>query len=128
MTSNHQEITSAPRKELSSDAEHYDRDADEKDEKVEIAHIDQANEIEVDDEATIQGAGDGKPHYTAADAKHSVGLALIDQINTIPSAGDRNVTTKREYWSYIAFGMCSSLTTWLLWEELINSCWRSWDW
>jgi hypothetical protein len=109
MTSNHHEITGAPRKESSSDAEHYDRDANEKDEKVEIAHIDHDNEIEVDDEATIRGAGDGEPHYTAADAKHSVGLALIDQINTIPSAGDRKVTTKREYWSYIAFGMCSSL-------------------
>jgi hypothetical protein len=72
-------------------------DLNEKSEKHEITHIE-------DDEATIRGTGDGKPHYTAADAKHSVGLALIDQVNTIPSAGDRIVTTKKEYWSYVAFG------------------------
>jgi len=113
MTSNHQEITPLPRRESSIGDLNTDGNGNEKVEKVEIAHIDHANEVEVDDEATIRGAGDGKPHYTAADAKHSVGLALIDQINAIPSAGDRKVTTKREYWSYIAFGMCSSLTTWL---------------
>jgi hypothetical protein len=94
---NNNEITPLPAISRTGSFAHVD--LNEKSEKHEITHIE-------DDEATIRGTGDGKPHYTAADAKHSVGLALIDQVNTIPSAGDRIVTTKREYWSYVAFGQC----------------------
>jgi len=93
--SNHNEITPLPA--VSRPGSIAPVDLNEKSEKLEITHIE-------DDEATIRGTGDGKPHYTAANAKHSVGLALIDQVNTIPSAGDRIVTTKKEYWSYVAFG------------------------
>lgn len=102
--SKHNEITSLPAISQTGSANF---EATEK-EKHEITHIDHAGEI--DDEATIRGTGDNdrKPHYTAADAKHSVGLALIDQVNAIPSAGDRIVTTKKEYWSYVAFGECPS--------------------
>ena len=98
--SKHNEITPLPAISRTGSANF---EANEK-EKHEITHIDHAGEI--DDEATIRGTGDNdrKPHYTAADAKHSVGLALIDQVNAIPSAGDRIVTTKKEYWSYVAFG------------------------
>lgn len=92
---NNNEITPLPAISRTGSFAHVD--IGEKSEKHEITHIE-------DDEATIRGTGDGKPHYTAADAKHSVGLALIDQVNTIPSAGDRIVTTKKEYWSYVAFG------------------------
>lgn len=94
MTKNDQDITPLSRARTPDDR-------DVKDEKIEIAHIDHADR---EDEATIRGTGEVKPHYTAADAKNSVGLALIDQVNAIPSAGDRIVTTKKEYWSYIAFG------------------------
>jgi hypothetical protein len=102
-TNLNEDITPLPQVRASSEGQmdHYDRN--EKDEKIEIAHIDHAD-ADADDEATIRGTGDGKPHYTAADAKNSVGLALIDQVNAIPSAGDRKVTTKKEYWSYILFG------------------------
>jgi hypothetical protein len=93
--SNHIEFTPEPPTPRTGSIQYVDNN--EKGEKHEITHIE-------DDEATIRGTGDGKPHYTAADAKHSVGLALIDQVNTIPSAGDRIVTTKKEYWSYVAFG------------------------
>ena len=93
--SNHNDITPLPAVSRAGSVHRVDND--EKGEKHEITHIE-------DDEATIRGTGDTKPHYTAADAKHSVGLALIDQVNTIPSAGDRIVTTKKEYWSYVAFG------------------------
>jgi hypothetical protein len=96
---NHNEITPLPAVSRAGSFAHVD--INEKSEKHEITHIE-------DDEATIRGTGDGKPHYTAADAKHSVGLALIDQVNTIPSAGDRIVTTKKEYWSYVAFGQYPS--------------------
>jgi hypothetical protein len=92
---NNNEITPLPAISRTRSFAHVD--LNEKSEKHEITHIE-------DDEATIRGTGDGKPHYTAGDAKHSVGLALIDQVNTIPSAGDRIVTTKKEYWSYVAFG------------------------
>jgi len=102
--SKHNEITPLPAISRTGSA---NIEATEK-EKHEITHIDHAGEI--DDEATIRGTGDNdrKPHYTAADAKHSVGLALIDQVNAIPSAGERIVTTKKEYWSYVAFGECPS--------------------
>ena len=95
--SNNHEITPLPAISRTGSFAHVD--LSEKSDKHEITHIE-------DDEATIRGTGDAKPHYTAADAKHSVGLALIDQVNTIPSAGDRIVTTKKEYWSYVAFGQC----------------------
>lgn len=73
-------------------------DDDKKDEIMHVEHGDHDNDIE---EATI---GDHKPHYTREDAKHSVGLAIIDQVNTIPIAGERKVTHWKEYWSYILFG------------------------
>jgi hypothetical protein len=113
--SHHNEITPLPAVLRSNSFQHVD--LNEKGEKPEISHIE-------DDEATIRGTGDGKPHYTAADAKHSVGLALIDQVNTIPSAGDRIVTTKREYWSYVAFGQspCHGAE-----DELMNSGRCSWN-
>lgn len=95
--SNNHEITPLPAISRTGSFAHVD--LDEKSDKHEITHIE-------DDEATIRGTGDANPHYTAADAKRSVGLALIDQVNTIPSAGDRIVTTKKEYWSYVAFGQC----------------------
>ena len=115
--SNHNEITPLPAVSRTGSFAHVD--LNEKSEKHEITHIE-------DDEATIRGTGDGKPHYTAADAKHSVGLALIDQVNTIPSAGDRIVTTKKEYWSYVAFGQYPQFHVSEV--ELINSCWCSWYW
>lgn len=99
--SSHNDITPLPAISRAGSVHHVDND--EKGEKHEITHIE-------DDEATIRGTGDAKPHYTATDAKHSVGLALIDQVNTIPSAGDRIVTTKKEYWSYVAFGQYLSPT------------------
>lgn len=72
------------------------------DKKDEITHLEYPNNNDNDvEEATI---GDHKPHYTKEDAKHSVGLAIIDQVNTIPLAGDRKVTHWKEYWSYILFG------------------------
>lgn len=98
-----EDITPLPQVRTSSEGQTNQYDRNEKDEKIEIAHIDHAD-ADADDEATIRGTGDGKPYYTAADAKNSVGLALIDQVNAIPSAGDRKVTTKKEYWSYILFG------------------------
>ena len=80
-------------------------DDEKKDEiiHVEHGHGDHDNDIE---EATI---GDRKPHYTREDAKHSVGLAIIDQVNTIPIAGERKVTHWKEYWSYILFGQSTPL-------------------
>ena len=73
-------------------------DDEKKDDITHIEHGEGDNDLE---EATI---GDHKPHYTREDAKHSVGLAIIDQVNTIPSAGERKVTHWKEYWSYILFG------------------------
>lgn len=67
-------------------------------EKVDIDHV---------EEATIGGGETDygmNPHYTKEDAQHSVGLAIIDQVNAIPSAGERKVTHWKEYWSYILFG------------------------
>jgi len=93
--SNQNDITPLPAVSRTASLQHIE--LNEKDQKQEISHIE-------DDEATIRGTGDSKPHYTAEDAKHSVGLALIDQVNAIPSAGERIVTTKKEYWSYVAFG------------------------
>ena len=113
--SNQNDITPLPAVSRTGSLQHIE--LNEKDQKQEISHIE-------DDEATIRGTGDSKPHYTAEDAKHSVGLALIDQVNAIPSAGERIVTTKKEYWSYVAFGEC------FIAGELKAdiSDWRSWDW
>jgi hypothetical protein len=104
--SNHNEITPLPA--VSRTGSFARVDLNEKSEKHEITHIE-------DDEATIRGA------------KHSVGLALIDQVNTIPSAGDRIVTTKKEYWSYVAFGQYL-LSYHAGKVELMISCWCSWNW
>lgn len=38
-----------------------------------------------------------------AGAAQSVGLALIEQTNVIPTTGARKVTTQWEYWTYCAF-------------------------
>jgi hypothetical protein len=46
-----------------------------------------------------------------AGAHKSVGLAVIGQTHTIPTTGNRKVTTKVEYWTYCIFCMsilCSS--------------------
>lgn len=59
------------------------------DEKVDVAH---ADHVAVD------------LHTGAA---KSVGLAVIGQIHTIPTTGERKVTSKFEYWSYCAF--CESI-------------------
>lgn len=77
---------------------------DEKKDDIELAHIEHDHGAE---EATLGGG----PHYTKEDAKHSVGLAIIDQVNAIPSAGERKVTNWKEYWSYILFGRSPFLTT-----------------
>ena len=90
------EITALPR--VQSRPSSF-RDEDKKDE---ITHLEHGTDHDQDvEEATI---GDHKPHYTREDAKHSVGLAIIDQVNTIPSAGERKVCHWKEYWSYILFG------------------------
>jgi len=38
-----------------------------------------------------------------AGAHKSVGLAVIGQTHTIPTTGERKVTTKMEYWTYCIF-------------------------
>jgi hypothetical protein len=53
-------------------------------EKVEISHADHPVDLK---------AGGAK----------SVGLAVIGQTHTIPTTGERKVTSKFEYWSYCAF-------------------------
>lgn len=88
------EITALPREQSRSNASLVG----EKEKDIEIAHVEHGIE-----EATL-GGDDRNPHYTREDAKHSVGLAIIDQVNTIPSAGERKVTHWKEYWSYILFG------------------------
>lgn len=36
---------------------------------------------------------------------HNVtGLAVVEQGHTIPTTGDRKITTKWEYWSYCLYG------------------------
>jgi hypothetical protein len=65
-----------------------------------------------------------------AGATTSVGLALIEQTNVLPTTGARKVTTKWEYWTYCAFCKDISLRsvrklmTLQIWERmvLVSSC------
>lgn len=62
-----------------SDAVH-----DQSMEKPELSHVDEAVDLK-------------------AGAHKSVGLAVIGQTHTIPTSGNRKVTTKVEYWTYCIF-------------------------
>jgi hypothetical protein len=55
-------------------------------EKPELSHVDETVDLK-------------------AGAHKSVGLAVIGQTHTIPTTGNRKVTTKVEYWTYCIFCM-----------------------
>jgi len=57
---------------------------DDPTDKVEMSHVDDALDLK-------------------AGAHKSVGLAVIGQTHTIPTTGERKVTTKMEYWTYCIF-------------------------
>jgi hypothetical protein len=57
---------------------------DDPTEKIEMTHLDETLDLK-------------------AGAHKSVGLAVIGQTHTIPTTGERKVTTKIEYWTYCIF-------------------------
>jgi hypothetical protein len=57
---------------------------DDPTEKIEMTHLDETLDLK-------------------AGAHKSVGLAVIGQTHTIPTTGERKVTTKMEYWTYCIF-------------------------
>lgn len=65
--------------------------------------------IQDDPDQKVEASHDVHPVDLKAGAAKSVGLAVIGQTHTIPTTGERKVTSKFEYWSYCAF--CKSFAT-----------------
>jgi hypothetical protein len=66
-------------------------------------HASNIQDVETKDQAYITTTDAEHPVDLKAGVSTSVGLALIEQTNVIPTTGARKVTTKWEYWTYCAF-------------------------
>jgi hypothetical protein len=59
-----------------------------------------------------QNNRDGSEIVTKSQAPNVTGLAVVEQGHTIPTTGERKITTSLEYWAYCLYGKLGFVKRW----------------